>query len=776
VAEGRSAEVRGTLKSEQRTLLVLGMHRSGTGRGDHFIGFSWRPQLIDRVSKLAANSANGLRRGIFLFARAIYRTLPFRDNQLKVRVRYKFLRYLSLLLPNATVGFGVRPVTLARSGRTAVAPLASAVEDAIAGFIDQPPLGGSFPKGSIEITGWAASKVGIASVEIYCDGNSLGTAFYGVLRPDIAIAFPTFKDAGRSGFFWMLDATQLAAGHHVVRVVAWSHSGLSKEWTRDFSVDSTTSYEWWLANNALDPKKKKLINSAKRLDNKPLITILMACTTSADRDAVSRSLASLADQLYRHFKVIITAAKTETQCIQSAVDTAGIADRVQLVACDQTHWAQGLSNCDSDLVGVMDFGDVLDPRALLAVAENSARDSAIDFLYADEDRICDGVRTMPNFKPAFSPIYLDRHNYIGRPWFARASLIQKVIERAGPNAELSEHELLKRLGRAARAVCHIPMVLVSRPSDVASSAQVNGQRAVPDACADEDLPRISIVIPTCLHKPEMVTRCFNGLVERTDYPNLEVIIVLNNVADIASAQTFLGKWPFAVRVWDGPFTWSGINNFGARNASGDYLLFLNDDVEPIDPSWLKHMVRLARMQSVGAVGAILKYANNVLQHAGITISNHTGDMYHCGRHLLRFCSGNELHIERIAHRDHECRAVTGACLLTRRDCFEQVNGFDENLEVATNDIDYCLRLGEKGYSTVISAASVLIHHEGISRAGIEQAGDLKRFWKRWSTRLPADDPFFNPNLDRDKNDWSVDAGAAGSLKGRIQRQAEGLKV
>jgi GT2 family glycosyltransferase/glycosyltransferase involved in cell wall biosynthesis len=662
---------------------------------------------------------------------------------------------------------------------TVAALVASDVEDEIVGFIDHPALDQSkaFPRGTIEIAGWAASKLGIERVQIYCDENLLGTAFYGVLRPDIAIAFPDCKDPGRSGFFWLLDATRLAAGRHVVRVVARSFSGQSKEWTRDFNVDSTTSYQRWLANNTLDQEKTTLvIDSAKRLQTKPVIAILMTCKSIIDRDAISRSLASLADQLYQDFKVIIIAAKAERQRIQSVVDTMGIADRVRLVARDQSHWAQALYHCNSDLVGVMDFGDVLDPRVLLAVAENIARDSSIDFLYADEDRTCDGLRTMPNFKPAFSPIYLDRHNYIGRPWFSRASLIKKVTEKVGPNADLTEHELLKRLGRAARAVCHIPVVLVSRPFDLASSAQVDQQPAVPDARADENLPRVSIVIPTCLHKRDLVTRCFNGLVERTDYPNLEVIIVLNNVADIASAQRFLDKWPFAVRVWDGAFTWSGINNFGARNASGDYLLFLNDDVESMERSWLKHMVRIASMQSVGAVGATLKYENNALQHAGITISNHPGDTHHCGRHLLRFCSGDELHIARIAHHDHECRAVTGACLLTRRDCFDALNGFDETLEVVTNDTDYCLRLNEKGYSTVISAASILIHHEGISRAGIEEADDLKRFWKRWSTRLPADDPFFNPNLDRDKDDWSVDAGAVGSLIGRTQRVAEGAKV
>ena len=216
--------------------------------------------------------------------------------------------------------------------------------DEIIGFIDQPAQGSKpFDVGSIEITGWAASKLGIENIEIDCDGTLLGIAFYGLLRPEIAIAFPDFKDAGRSGFFWMLDATRLAAGRHVVRVVARSHSGQWKEWTRDFSLGSTTSYQEWLTKNTLDSEKKKLlITRAKQLKTKPAITILIVCKSIVDRDAISRSLASLADQLYQNFKVIITAAKAEIDCIQTAVDTGAIAGRIHLVPSDQPHWAEGL--------------------------------------------------------------------------------------------------------------------------------------------------------------------------------------------------------------------------------------------------------------------------------------------------------------------------------------------------------------------------------------------------------------------------------------------------
>ena len=293
------------------------------------------------------------------------------------------------------------------------------------------------------------------------------------------------------------------------------------------------------------------------------------------------------------------------------------------------------------------------------------------------------------------------------------------------------------------------------------------------ADVNETSPRISVVIPTRLRKREIAMRCFNGLVEHTDYPNLDVIIVVNNVPDMAAAKAFLAKWPFTVRVWEGAFNWSAVNNFGAKQATGDYLLFLNDDVEPVDPGWLKHMVRIARMQSVGAVGAILRSPTMRSSTLVSRYRTHPGSRRHCGRHVFRFCSGDEANIAPLARHDHECRGVIGACLLTRRDCFDLVNGFDENLALVTNDTDYCLRLAEKGYSSVTASEAELIHDEGISRSEMAEGDDVNQFWKRWGSRLSADDPFTNPNLDIDKDDWSINRRAVATLIGRIRRQGAG---
>jgi GT2 family glycosyltransferase/glycosyltransferase involved in cell wall biosynthesis/septal ring factor EnvC (AmiA/AmiB activator) len=656
-------------------------------------------------------------------------------------------------------------------------PLLAEADDEVVGAIDRP--GGDSPPihaGALEVAGWFASTAGIASIDVYCDGDLVGQAQHGLFRPDIGDAFSRLKDAARSGFVRLLDCAPAATGRHTLRIVARSRSGRSGELTRVFTVTGATEYEQWLKNNALtDAGRKDLTAEAARLTGGPLVTLLLARAQSpVDRDGLSRSLASFADQIYRNFEVVIAAPAGALKEIKTLVAATPIARRVRTVTADRSEWTGALARCRGDFIGVFDVGDVLDPRALLAVAGNIAHEPTIDLIYADEDRIFGNARTAPAFKPAFSPIFLATHNYIGRPWFARADLVRCAADNNGGRDDAAEHILLDGIGARARAVCHIPMVLLSRPEQAVTSAHVSprslAERVIerPEAADEQPWPRVSIVIPTCLKDREIVAKCFSGLIGNTDYPDLEVIVVLNNVAEMDAARGFLARWPFKVLSWDRPYAWSAINNFGARQATGAHLLFLNDDVEPLDPGWLKAMVRLARIETVGAVGAMLKYPSGTIQHAGIAIANGVD----CGRHLFRFRTGREPAIAAAVGHDRECTAVTGACLLTRRDCFDAVSGFDERLEVITNDVDYCLRLAEKGYSSVIAAAAALTHHEAVSRAGWSETQDVKRFWDRWRPRLSAHDAFTNPNLDVHKDGWSVDPAAVGRLEGRIYRRTD----
>ena len=647
---------------------------------------------------------------------------------------------------------------------------AEAANDAIAGSIDLPALGTVIPRATaVEVSGWFASRAGIESLEVFCDAKLVGQAHRGDLRTDVGRAYPELKDAAHAGFVCIVDSERLAVGLHQLRVVARSRSGRERELTRRFSLDGVTAYERWLKSHAIAPADEgALAARAAHAAASPLITLLLALEQPPDQAGIAATLRSISDQAYRNFEVLVVVPSGASGNMDAG-EASGIADRIRVVPTrDGGLWKEALAQASGDFIAVVEAGDVLDPRALLAVAENLAEDPTIDFLYADEDRIVGDGRGAPSFKPSYSPIFLESHDYVGRPWFARRTLLSSAVEAGAANDPACEHVLVRHVGRTARAVGHIPMVLLSRPDHRPAVVDRAEAPLSPDIAGDERWPRVSIVIPTCLNAPHILAKCLSGLAELTDYPDVETVIVVNNVADAQAAKEFLGRWPVKVLTWDRPYGWSGINNFAARHAGGDHLLFLNDDVEPLAPDWLKQMVRLGRRSAVGAVGATLRYPDGTIQHGGISISNRAAS----GRHLFRHRTGREPAVAGIAGYARECRAVTGACLLTRRDCFEAVGGFDEDMQLVANDVDYCLRLDERGYSTVMAAQAVLTHYEGLSRGASPERGDIERFWKRWRARLSTDDPFTNPNLDVERDDWSVDPEARATLTARVWRSRE----
>jgi GT2 family glycosyltransferase len=651
-------------------------------------------------------------------------------------------------------------------------------DDEIEGFLDLPKAGrpGMAPQsGTVDIAGWAVSKAGIEKVEIYCDEKFAEEAHYGVLRPDVAEIFPAFSNPGRSGFFSKLDATTLLDGQHVLKVFARSRSGRTRGWEQQFSVvNSNEVYAQWLAKNDLTPEKRRALRA--EIDKAPAalcFSIVAMVDAGIDAERLSRTLKSMNGQLYGNWELIICVDSADEIIAKKLLDSSSQRERVSLAGFSVRTWKESFAACRGDYVGVISLGDVLDPRALYAVAKNVECNPNSRLVYADEDRFQGGDRIDPRFKPAWSPIYLQGYNYIGRPWFASAPVLRSIAIDGAQCDDASEHSLLQRLGKTVDKVIHVPMVLCSRHADARPGYAGRGQegdggeisgsqdRARRDR---EQLPLVSVVIPTCLRDLDAVEKCFSSLLMRTDYPNLEVLVVVNNVADAEEAGRYLKRWPFRVLSWDGPFNWSGINNLGARSAAGELLLFLNDDVEALNRNWLTEMVALVSQSSVGAVGATLLYPNGTIQHGGLCLVNYGGG----ARHFFRFCRGTEAHIAPMASHSRECSAVTGACLLSRRDVFESVNGFDERLPLIANDADYCLRLGEKGYACVVAAGATLVHHEGTSRAGMSETRDVDGFWARWRARLESGDPFSNPNIDDGRDDWRLNPHAICPVNGRVR--------
>ena len=326
----------------------------------------------------------------------------------------------------------------------------------------------------------------------------------------------------------------------------------------------------------------------------------------------------------------------------------------------------------------------------------------------------------------------------GESTFSEA-FVQSCIDAA--QRALTDH--LARRGEKGRVVTH-PIVPVWQ----------RVIRTLPDPA-----PLVSIIIPT-KDKAEILGPCVDGILNRTNYPNYEIVIVDHQSTDSRATQLLaaLAEEPRVTIIpYEGPFNYSAINNAAVARARGSLLALLNNDVEVINSDWLDEMVGVAILPDVGAVGAKLLYPDNRVQHAGVVLG--PGGV---AGHLFHLLDAHDPGYFGRAVMTSTVAAVTAACVVVRKAVFEEVGGFDEeNLAVAFNDVDLCLKIAESGYRNVFTPQATLYHHESVSR-GSDQTGErLKRFnrevefmMQKWDNVL-TDDPFYNPNLNLASGDFSL---------------------
>lgn len=612
----------------------------------------------------------------------------------------------------------------------------------------------------LAVNGWAVHPSGIARVTAQCGQAPAVEGMVGIRRQEVAAAFPDVAGALTAGFLVVVDVSRLAPGAHQALVTAVAGDGTEHRWTVAFEqADPALAYRDWLARNEPPvgaPLQMQRLQFAP--SDGPRFSVIIVQGAVADGPAAARTLASLERQNYRD--------------LQGQVCTPG-------------DLPKALAAAEGDFIAIVEAGDTYTDFALGLAAGNLTAQPKTDLLYADHDEWLDGQRMAPHFKPGWSPRLLARHAYIGRCWFARRALLQAAVAPHLGNGGVAHQALLRDIGAQARAVAHLPSVLLTQvaertapaaqmaatapatpavPAPKTPQARVAATSAVPGpAATPARRPRVSVVIPTRVSDEHILRQCLDGLYGCTEGVELEVIVLPNNVADASAAEAFLRQWPVRVLPWQGRFNWSGINNLGAAEATGDLLLFMNDDVVPLEPGWLKAMVDVALDPAVGAVGAMLYYPNGQLQHGGVWLPWTKG---FDGRHAFRFCTGREAGLGDWLAADREQSAVTGACLLSRRECFSAVGGFDEGLALVFNDVDYCLRLRSLGWSSVMAGGARLTHHEGVSRVGMSEAADARLFMDRWEGYLPEVDPYSNPNLDPRRDDWALRPDASSPWKAR----------
>lgn len=279
------------------------------------------------------------------------------------------------------------------------------------------------------------------------------------------------------------------------------------------------------------------------------------------------------------------------------------------------------------------------------------------------------------------------------------------------------------------------------PAEVTMMEQFPGRYHVRRHVRDE--PLVSVIIPF-RDEPALLRTCTTSMRETAGYDRYELVLVDNGseLPETAALLDELAAEPnVRVVAAPGPFNWPAINNAAAAVASGDLLLFSNNDIEARTPRWMEAMIGHAQRREVGAVGARLLYADGAIQHAGVVVG-----LGGIAGHVLRGLPGSYPGYASMAIQTRNCSVVTGVCMMVRREVFESVGGFDEQLPVAFNDVDFCLKLGERGLLVVYAPLAELIHHESRSRGHTDDVAETERILDRWSEAIAAGDPYVSPHL------------------------------
>ncbi|MBO4905138.1 MAG: glycosyltransferase family 2 protein [Lachnospiraceae bacterium] len=462
-----------------------------------------------------------------------------------------------------------------------------------------------------------------------------------------------------------------------------------------------------------------------------------------------------------------------------------------------------------DYIGLFDHDDILHPTALFEYMKVICEEGA-DYIYCDETtfsgKSIDHMITL-HFKPDFAPDNLRANNYI-----CHFSVFSKeLVEECGtfrPEFDGSQdHDMILRLTSRARHIVHVPKILYywrSHAGSVASDinaksyaidAAKNAVAAHLTACgfsgfkiessrAFETIfriryaltatPLVSILIPNRDHEEDL-RRCIESITDKTSYDNYEIIVIENNseTDSIKEYYETLAKHPkVKVVTYEGDFNYSAVNNFGAGYASGEYLVLLNNDTEVITRNWLEELLMYAQRDDVGAVGCMLYYPDYTIQHAGIVLG--MGAHRTAGHSHYKMAKENLGYMGRLCYAQN-VSAVTGACLMVRKTLFEEVGGLSEDLAVALNDVDFCLKLRRKGLLNVFTPFAELFHYESASRgtdvteaASPDKAQRYERecelFRSRWKQELDRGDPYFNPNFSLDYSNYVL-AGNPKSMLG-----------
>lgn len=538
------------------------------------------------------------------------------------------------------------------------------------------------------------------------------------------------------------------------------------------------AYARWIV--AMEPSPAQLEEQkvdSRRLAFRPTISVVLP-TWNPPIELLRETVGSVLAQTYGEWELCIADGSSQ-RAVRKYLEFLERSDRrIRVRLLEENEGISGNTNAALELatgefVAFLDHTDLLAPFALYEVASLLNRDAGTDIFYSDHDLVStDGWRYNPFFTPSWSPDLFLSVNYLAHLSVIRRRLVDEVGRLRGETDGAQDWDLLFRVAEGTDRIVRVPRVLYHWRSDPTSAAlsldtkpyvAAAQERAVREhlerrgtgasvARSEEgqlriqwqtsDRPKVSIIIPT-KHNRTLLERCL-GAIATSKYPDIEVIVVETAGRDEvreAWYEAMQAVVPLNVLWWEKPFNYSAVNNWAAREAGGEILLFLNDDIEPISEDWLEELVGWSQRSDVGIVGAQLVNEEGLIQHGGVVVG-----MGGFAEHLFRGMGPGEWSLLGSTLWYRNVSAVTGACLMIGRDLFNEVGGWDENFLLCGSDVELCLRVRGAGHRVVCTPYARLLHHEGATRGTYVPEEDFATSLWHYQRLLFGGDAYFSPNL------------------------------
>jgi len=538
------------------------------------------------------------------------------------------------------------------------------------------------------------------------------------------------------------------------------------------------SYEAWMKHS-----EPKLWTPPQSFKHEPLISIVVPVYNTPDK-YLQPLLESVTSQLYKKWQLCIADGSTDANRAQAIEEACAIDERIAYKRLGKNEGIvgntnEGLKLAKGTFIAFLDHDDTLSPHALFEVVAALNKQPKTDVFYTDEDKLSDDgkERSLPFFKPGWSPTLFESVNYLTHFFVVRKSVLAKVGPLRKGFDGSQDYEFTLRVTDYTDRIVHIPKMLYHwRLADGSTAGDINNKTYADDAgqrALKEHVKRVkikaevlgipeyptnyrlrysvpknakaSIIIPF-KDKPDLLKACVGSILTKTTYKNYEIILLSNNSVEQEThdyLQSIKDTPKIRIFYWDHPYNFSALNNFGRKQATGDYLVLLNNDTEVITDDWLTELLGVASQPWAGAVGPQLLYPTEKIQHAGVVLG--LGGM---AGHIFRFHEPDAVSIFGRANWPRNYLAVTAACLAISTKKYDEAGGLDEKLVMCGNDVALGLRLYEKGYRNVYWPFAQLHHYENVSVGSYSKApaGDYDRSLLYYRPYLQWHDPYFNINL------------------------------